>query len=250
MSLQTLMAAFRGGTAATTQATNPNVPTPGNIPENAAQQLASLQNNVTAPNGTIPNDANIENKPVSPLDPFADLWKNDSSLTPVQEPLFKISPEQLTAAARTQDFRGSVTKEQLIAIQKGGPDAIEAFAAALNTLGQDVYARSATASTKLIEGALAKNNAQVQSTFSNTIRSQNVGESLLAENPAFSHPAAQTIINSVKEQMLRKYPTATAAELHSMSSKYVQSFADAVAKPAAVMDTKPTGDSTDWSSFL
>ena len=244
-----IMDMFKAATAQQPQQ-NPNQATPGNIPDNAAQITASLKTPGAAANGMVPGTANADDNTKSPLDTFNDLWKNDPSLTVAPEPLFKISNEQLVNASRTQDFRNSVTKEQLTSIAKGGPEAVEAFANALNTLAQDTYARSAVATTKLIEQAVAKNNNQLTSKFNDQIRSTGVSNSLKAENPAFSNPAVQPLIQAMQSQMLLKYPNASESEIKSMALQYINAFAQAVTKPEPAVATKQTGEEIDWSSFL
>lgn len=253
MSIADIFNAFKMGSSQSNNnqpQPNNNQTTPGNIPNDAATQTASLQNSLTAPNGAIPSSTNIETKPVSPLDPFADLWKNDPALTPKPDPLFNINKEQLINASRTQDFRGSITKEQLIAIGKGGNEAMEAFSSVMNTVAQDTYARAAEATTKLIEAALVKNNAQQADKFSKQIKTQNLNESLRAENPAFSHPAAQPLISAMEQQMSVKFPNATASELRDMALQYISGFATAVTKPDPVSNTKQKPEETDWTTFL
>ncbi len=250
MALSDLFAGFRTP-AATTQAPAPTPATPGNIPPDAMAQLATMFNSTTAPNGAIPATADTANTPVSPLDPFKDLWKDDPTVKPAAEPLFNLNHEALMKAARTQDFRGSATKEQLAAIVKGGPEAMESLLNILNTTGQDIYARSAGATTKLIEAALAKNNPQLEAKFGNQIRSQNVSEGLRTENPALSHPAVQPMISAMESKMLEKFPNATAAEIRGMAMQYVDGFVTHMTKPVATSSAKnPTGDATDWDSFL
>lgn len=253
MALADLMAGFRtviGGGNQNTAPNPNNQGTPGNLPASmAGQGAATLADGTTAPNGLIPAETNKDDASKSPLDAFSKLWEADANPKKADGPLFTMTPEAVAAAAATQDFRKSITKEQLTAIGKGGAEAVEAFSTAMNTVAQDAYARSAVAATKLIEAGLAKNNASLESKFAERIRSSNVSDALRTENPAFSHPAAQPLITAMEQQMLVKYPQATASEIRSMATDYVKAFASVVAPVTPTPNPNATQE-TDWSTFL
>jgi hypothetical protein len=228
-------------------------PTPaGNIPVTTPVTGAAAAG--TAPNGTQPPGSTTPTAGASPLDQFADLWNTDpNAATTNGQPLFNVNQEQLLAAARTQDFKKFITPEQLQAISQGGESAMNAFASALNEVSQQSFAMNALATTKLIEGAMGRNNTNMEAKLPGIIKQHGFSDSLRAENPAFSHAAAQPIIQALQQTLVTKYPNATQAELRTMATQYLGSFADAV-KPAPTVTppgrTTNAAGETDWSSFL
>lgn len=223
-------------------------PMPGNIPTTAATTGASSA--VTAGNGVIPQST-TDIAAASPLDTFKDLWKNDPNGTNKDEPYFNVNIDALNQAASQQDFTSSITQEQLQSIASGGEDAIKAFAAALNSTARDVYAKSAYATTKIVEGALAKAEGKFQNNLPTLIKQHTLSDSLRSENPAFSHPAAQPIISALQSQLTMKFPQATESELRKMATEYLSSFASTVSPPKADATTqKPGAQEIDWSTFL
>lgn len=236
--------------AANTNA-NPNANKPGQIPDAAATASATAATGGTAPNGTIPAAANADDNK-SPLDAFTDLWKTDpNAAANVNEPYFKVDMESLQKAAANQNFATAITPEQIAAISKGGEEAVKAFADAINSATREVYARSAFATTKIVENALAKAETKIGNKVPDLIKQYTVSDSLRTENPALSHPAAQPIINALEAVVLQKHPNATAAEQRAMALDYLTAFSAAVSptKPDAAA-VKKAAQETDWSTFL
>jgi hypothetical protein len=224
--------------------------TPGNIPASTAAATNVPATPGTASNGVTPPGAAGT---ASPLDAFTDLWKTDPNANPATgQPLFNVNQEQLLAAARTQDFKKFITPEQLQAIAAGGEGAMNAFSGAINEVAQQLFAQNALATTKLIDGAMGRSNAQLNDRLPAMIKQHNFSDSLRTENPAFSHAAAQPIIQALQQTLVQKYPNATAAELRTMATQYLGAFSDTV-KPPAVPIPGQNGtpvEGTDWSKFL
>jgi hypothetical protein len=251
---------------ASVQATNPNVNpgidpnlptnnmgTPGNIPPAANTNSGTAFSGVTAPNGTVPatNDATAA---ASPLDEFAKLWDTDPNAASGATPYFNVNMEALNKAAAGQDFTSGITPEHLAAIAGGGEGAVKAFADAINASSRDVYARSALATTKIVESALAKAETKFNASVPGMIKQHGLQDGLRSENPAFSHPAAQPIIGALEKQLTQKYPNATANELRNMATQYLTSFSAAIGTPTTNAATHASGGSKpsemDWTTFL
>lgn len=259
MSIADIFSAFRSGTPATTQqpgsqqqqANQQTQSTPGNIPNNVSQTSATANSPATAPNGVIPASTDLTEKTKSPLDEFSELWKNDNSGTQnTPQPLFNSNQEDFIKAAQKTDFKTLIKPEQLQAISAGGDGAMNAFAEALNSVAQQVYANSTYAATKLIEGALNKSNTTLKSEIPGIIKQHSVNDSLNTENPAFSHPAAQPIISALKDQFAVKYPNATVKELTDHAKNFLGAFADIAGKKPEVQTKSKQSNETDWESFL
>ncbi len=227
--------------------------TPGNIPPSQAAAGATVSNNATAPNGVVPVAATPEagKSPESSMDKYKEIWDTAANPDNKQgQPLFNTSKEQLLEMARNQSFTDTgITQEQLAAVVAGGEGAVGALMAIVNTASQNVYAQSAHATTKLIEGALAKSGFATTADVQKTFKQSTVGESLRSSNPAFAHPAAAPIIDAVKAQMIAKYPNASSAELTQMAQEFVLSFAEGA--QGKKQETAPTVKAAeDWDKFF
>lgn len=221
---------------------------PGNIPPTAA--ATGTPSTGASPNGVIP-PAPEPAKEATPLDAFAELWKNEPP-TEGQQPtgvFGNVDPKRFMEAAAKVDFSKAITPETLQAIQTGGEEGVKAFAAAMNSVAQNVYAQASFASTKITEQALEKARQAFIAEIPNHIRASTASESLRAENPIFSHPAAAPILGAVQSQLAVKFPQASAAELTAMAKTYLENFASGVS-PKKVEEPSSKTKETDWSSFL
>lgn len=252
MSIGSVMANLFGGTPAQAPAQN-QMPQPGNLP---AQQTQAMQAAPTNPNTPASSDpqAGQGNQPAGAapegLDKFNDLWK------PVESPAgdannngFNVDPKQLMQAAQKIDFTKVIQPAQLQAIAQGGDAAVQAFAGALNQVAQTVYAQSAHATSKIVEQAISRSQETMRNEMPQQIKRLNVSETLRADNPALSHPAAAPILGALEQQITQKYPNASSAEISRMATDYLSSFAGALQKPQ-VPDQQQNSKETDWSQYL
>jgi len=246
-----IMDIFKQAPAPVAPAQGPN---PGQLPANAAAATSSTSTAATAPNGVVPASTDLNSAAKSPLDAFNDLWQTDPNAAPTTgQPLFNVKQEDLLTAAQAQNFTSHITPEQLAAIAAGGEGAIKAFSDSLNATAQHVYARSAFATTKIVENALGKAEQTMTSRIPGMIRQHNVSDGLRTENPAFAHPAAQPIISALEQQMSVKHPQATAKELRDMATQYLGAFAGAFNPATTESAGNPNSRmsaGTDWSTFL
>lgn len=267
MGIMDIFSGFGGGNtnqpttppASTAPAPNSGAGNPGNIPPNTGTPPTG--DNVTAPNGVVPpttttnpptTTTNEENK--TPLDEFADIWKNEPTDPNKAKPtgvFGNVDPKKFAEAAGRIDFSKVVSPEQLASIAKGGEDAQKAFATALNSVAQTVYAQSAFASTKMIDAALARAKEGFMADLPQHIKKQQVGESLRNENDIFSNPAVSPIIGALESQLTIKYPNASAREITDMAKRYVSAFGAAVAPAPETNSTKNSKRTEqDWDEFF
>lgn len=232
--------------------TNPGGP--GNISPNAAATGSTPPG--AAPNGQIPPvDPNAPADPATAFAQFDKLWENapvDPNAPPATGIFGNVDPKKFMEAAGKIDFSKVVTPEQLTAISTGGEGAVAAFAAAMNSVAQGVYAQSAFATTKIVEQALNKSKELFLSELPTHIKKQTVTDSLRAENPIFSNPAVQPIISALEAQMTVKYPNATAPEITQMAKQYVEALGSSFAPKSKADAGSPKNKKgeTDWSTFL
>lgn len=219
--------------------------TPGNIPE--PNNNPALNGNPTVPAASMADPAT----PVNPLDQFKDMFAVDPNAKPVvKEPLFNVDPAKLQAAAKGNDFTKVITPEMMAAIAGGGDAAVAATLAAMNAMSQKSFGDSAMATTKIVEQALAKQQAAFEKMMPNLIKNQNLSDNLRNSSPIFNHPAAAPILDMFKNQVALKYPNSTAAEQAEMAQGYVKAFAEAANPAAPTPAQKAAANETDWGSFL
>lgn len=217
---------------------------PGNISPNPPA-LQAVPGQGTTPVTDTPAS---ESTSKSPLDQYTDLWKTDANQTTTPAPLFNVDQNKLLEAASKNDFSKVLSPELVQKIQSGGADAMQAMLQAMNQMSQNVYAQNAFATTKILEQALEKQAKAFEEKLPSIIKSQNVSDNLRNENPIFKHPAAATMLDSLKAQVAIKYPDATAQEQMKMAQDYLISFAQ-VASPAAATKSESKSGEVDWSRF-
>lgn len=225
--------------------------TPGNLSP-GAPETDPVQTAGTAPNGTVPNNNATDDKSKSGLDQWADLWNTDPNAGTQGQPLFNVDQTKLLEAARKQNFAAGADPELLTKIAAGGPDAVQAMVTLMNDIGQRVYAQSAFAGTRLIEGALEKSNFARSTDIDNRFKSLSVSTNLQADNPIFNNPAAAPMLDMVKNQMLLKHPNASSAEITQMAKQYLSTFAEAFQAPSQQQQQQQSSRAAepDWSTFL
>ncbi len=244
--MNSIFGAFTGGTSAAPTTPVPQAaPTPGNIP--AGTGGADPANTLTPPGTTATSQESA-----SPLAEFADLWKPVATDPNAPTSMFgDVDPQKLMEAAKKTDFSKAITSEQMQAIAGGGEGAVAAFAAAMNSVAQTVYANSAMATTKIVEQALTKAQNNYDSKLPGIIKQHTVSDSLRADNPVFSNPAVQPLITALESQMAVKYPNATASELTSMAKQYIEGLGTVFSPPkVATKEEAARAGEMDWSKFF
>ena len=242
----------------------------------ATQQQTPVQNQQVAQNTTVPgtttpqSDGSNKAFPAagqgaaSPLEKYSDLWKAPTTQegqgngTPNIVPDFNLDPTKLSEAALKIDFLSAVPQEKL-AEAASNP---EVFREILNTAMRNVFVNGAIANGNLIQNSMG--NAQQVLTskiLPETLKAEAVRTSL-AENPAFSHQAAAPVLSMIQEQIQRKHPTASAAEITAMAREYASEFANLVVRGNGGRVERSAGNSgsnrnlvskrpdTDWTKWL
>lgn len=191
----------------------------------------------------------------NPLDSFKDLWAAPAKVEGQEEEfnpaaMFNLDPASIQKSVGAINFADMVTEDQLAAIQGGGPEAVKAFAAALNGTAQKTMTLATTASAKMIESAMTRASGAMDKRIDSQTKAHQVSSQLQELNPALSSAAAAPITAMIKSQILLKHPTATAAEVTRLTNQYMTEFAETAQgkKPAVETSTAP-GD-TDWGTFL
>lgn len=263
MSLVSAVQALFGGSATTPQTNqmpnqNPNAPqnNPMQTQNPGGALPGTVANGVTAPNGVVPVIGNPDPNaaPVSPLDQFAEIW-NTPVVKPGEEPtsmFANLDQKKVLESARRVDFAGSIDPLLIARIEKGGPDAMIALSQALNFTGQNVYANSAIATTKIVEKAVTEANDRFLAQLPSLVRKFSANENLRTENPILNNPAVQPLVGALTEQLTRKNPNATGSEIQQQVVDYFASLGQVFApKPVESAESKrAAANATDWDKFL
>jgi len=234
-------------------------PTPGvavqvpGAPVNPAIPITSPDSATAAANGIVPPGTNTEApSPNAGLDSFVDLWKNapvDPNAPIDDGTVFgKVNGDDLRKAASNMDFTKSVPAELQARIAAGGEDGVKASMEAMAHVSRETYAQASFATTKLIEQAIAKNNARLESKLPSALRSHNT-ESLIKENAVLSHPAAAPMVAGLVSQFQTKYPDASPAEIKAHAEAYFTQFAQSMLNSNQAA-TNPTEADTDWGKWV
>lgn len=191
----------------------------------------------------------------NPLDGFKDLWApvvkqegEEEDFNPSS--MFNLDSASIQKSVGAINFADMVTEDQLAAIQGGGPEAVKAFAAALNGTSQKVMTLATTASAKMIESAMTRASGAMDKRIDKQTKAHQVSSQLQELNPALSSAAATPITAMIKSQILLKHPTASAAEVTQLTNKYLTEFAEAAQGKKPEVEATTVPGETDWGSFL
>jgi hypothetical protein len=231
--------------------------TPAQV-QNPVPQAAPATNGnppVPAPTDKSPGGNEPVANPNAPITPnFDTLWDApaaDAPKLPDFNPsaMFTIDPAKIAEAAKGIDYTKAITPEQLTAISQGGEAAMQAFAQAMNSLGQQATQVSMIGAAKLVEQALGKANETMDARVQEQIRKSAVSNSMREKNPVFSSPAFAPMVTAIETQFRTKFPTASAQEITNMAERYVLDFASSVSGKKDA-DSAAVIESTDWEKLF
>lgn len=243
-----IMDLFRGSSAA---------PAAEPIPANAAQNVQQPQ---PAQPGQMnqPQPAGDGGQPAQGLDKFADLFTPVSPEQAAKQPNFDpdalfatLQPDKVAEIAKSMNFAEGLTQDTLAAIGNGGEGAIQAFAAALNQVGQQSFTKALLASAQVTKQALSTANQSLDGRLSAAARDQAVKSAIFAENPALNSPAAKPIVDALQQVISTKNPTATSSEIQATVKEYLSNFA-AVASGQQQQQQQQAAQNqeTDWAKLF
>lgn len=226
-------------------------------------------NQTTQPNNTAPANTNTDpaagiTSPVnsdngvqqqgSALDRMQDFWKTDDTSKPTgPQPVFNLTPEKLSEIAMATDFSKQLPAEMIQKAQSGDPTAM---AALLNTSAQLGFKASLDATTKMINAAFAQREESFKNDVLPNLVNQHFKSAAIEEaNPIFKHPAAEPMLKGLRQQILSKFPNASASEVSQLAGEMLQEFASSISSgtfiPGGNKNTKkPNDGEVDWATFL
>lgn len=190
-------------------------------------------------------------EPQTPLDKFNDLWEakpTDPNAPGAAAPEPELTAESLQKAMADANFASGVSPEHLTAISQGGEAAQTAFAEAMNAVARQVMVQSTLINNKLTTKAVETATADATAGIPELVRKQAAQNHLKDTNPVFTNPAIKPFIEAAQQQLLVKNPTATPAELTSMTNDLMVAMSETFAPAAPVDPSAPVQE--DWSKFI
>jgi hypothetical protein len=195
--------------------------------------------------------------PAAPVDQFANLWENDPNSAPPAGLNFNINPEQLAEISNKLDFAALVPLDIQQRIMSGGEDAMKAMMESNNIISRAVYQQNAMATTKLVELAAKDAESRIAASLESKFKLMGLKDHQATTNPALQDPSLRPIVDSVQQQIVRKFPNANSREIQEMTDRYFNSIATKLApglgqqQPAPNMQQRATSQQeTDWATYL
>lgn len=238
----------------------------GGLNTNNQQSTTTTQPNNTPPanQGTDPatggttmpaNSDNGVQPQGSALDRMQDFWKTDDTSKPTgPQPVFNLTPEKLSEIAMATDFSKQLPAEMIQKAQSGDPTAM---AALLNTSAQLGFKASLDATTKMINAAFAQREESFKNDVLPNLVNQHFKSAAIEEaNPIFKHPAAEPMLKGLRQQILSKFPSASASEVSQLAGEMLQEFASSISGGGITIpggnknQKKPNTGEVDWATFL
>lgn len=251
MSVMDIFRSIMPSTAASQIPGSPALAAPGNTV--GSGPLPGSTVNPLVPE-VIPAAAVIPAEPKGPLSAYESTWIPNKDVKEIPNPgdMFNnIDPAKIAEAAGKIDFTSVATAEQLQKIQGGGADAMATMMAVMNTVAQSAYARSAVATTKIVQAALTQASESNDARLPSLIKKHSVNEGLLSKNPLMANPAVAPLVQALQETLVRKNPGATSAEIQEQINGYFVGLSTAFAPaPVPTAATKKAKQQEDWSAFF
>lgn len=236
------------------------MPRNANVPAAEApqpQQTANGQQATAATPGADPTKVTPDpTAQVSPLDSFSALWDPKKPEEGAEKPfdpsnIFQLNQESMQKALAQVDFAKGITEDQVAAITAGGPDAVKALGAILNSATRETMSAATMASAKMIESALTSASGAMDGKINNSVRQNQIASHLQEVNPIVNHPAAAPMIQAMQSQLSAQYPKASPQEIAQKVQDYMGAFAAvATGKPQAEAEAAKAAAGTDWETYF
>lgn len=203
----------------------------GNNPAAKTAQTSNagevVANNNSSNNPGDVNNQNNSGGEQSPLDGFSKLWetKKDKDGNEVKpsgpEPLFKPDQKALSEAVGKMNFASKVDPELAKKALSGDHAALLSV---INSTAQEGFSQALLASSQMMDQAFTKKMADFDKSAGSTYKKLRTSETLMGENPQFSHPAVKPMFDMMQEKFSQQYPEASPAEIAQYTQKYFKEF--------------------------
>ena len=240
---------------------NNQAPTAEN--SNNQQTAADNQNNGNNQNtGNENQSANDqqEDKNVSPLDSFKDLWQsndnkenennNNNTNDDQNQNGLEVTPEVLQKSLNNVDFSSALTEETLSKIAEGGEGATQAFASAMTEVAKQTMMQSILVSNKIAEKRIEAAKEEYSKNLPNDIRAQTTAFNAAQQHPVLKDPAIRPVVEATQDQLLKKFPQATPNEITEMTVNYLTSMGKLFGNKDDDSQSSSAPTEEDWEKFL
>ena len=210
-----------------------------------------------AAGSTVPAFQQSTTEPPKPaaLAEYADLFNTapvpEGGPAPtIDDPYITLDKDAITRTVASMNFAQGVELQDNM--QKALQGDMQAFAAVLNSVAQNVYSQTAQMSGIVADRAAREGVTRLQSTIPQIVRSSSTSNSLTNLNPMFDNPAVRPIVDMARQNFETKNPTATPQQITEMVNRYMTDVSSAFAPAPAAPTNKGTqqGGSTDFGGFF
>lgn len=168
------------------------------------------------------NNANGNGAPEpKPFDGFEKMWDNTSNPAN-QPPQLSVDPSKIADAVKDMDFMQHADPSLVQKAMSGDGDA---FKQVFNQGLRHVFAMAMQGSTHLVGKHGDSIRGYMESTIPSHVKSAQVQDSFLAENPVFANPAVRPLLGAVEKRLREMYPDASASEITKHARKYLSEVA-------------------------
>lgn len=181
-----------------------------------------------------------------PLLQFENLWHPnvDKEGNPIVEDntpqgyLPKLDSKKLGDLVNKMNFTDGITEEEMTAMKAGGEGAVTANLAVLNRAARKAFTVSLSAATRLTEQGFTNAQGRFTSEIPEHVRGMLTDNELSGSIGILKNPAFAPVVDSVKQQYLKKFPKAGPKEVNSAVKQYFDYMAkEMTKKPDADLDT-------------
>lgn len=192
----------------------------------------------------------------SPLDQFKDLFNIEQDpKAPAEDPnasWFNLDQDKMLEAANKVSFTNVPQFGELA--QKALSGDTEALGNLLDTVLRGAYVRNAMLAGTISEKAGRAALERISNELPNKVRDISSQESVAQLNPMFQHPAMRPMVDSLRQQIQRKYPDASSKEIANLTNEYLSTISKQM---AASQEPDPTdrrkaeeATGSDFSNFF
>ena len=191
--------------------------------------------------------------PQSPLDSFAEIWQTPTN---VQNQAPNIAADAISFDANqmqairqkvgAMNFLAGVKPETIQAALTGN---VEAFGSVINGAVQQALLQSMQLSGAMVNQGLRSRSQELMSHFPEVVRQQLASQQLRQDNPLFSNPATQPVLEALEYALVRNQPGLTPQQVSQVAQRYLQEFAKNLIPQTPVQQSQQAAG-TEWDNFF
>jgi hypothetical protein len=198
----------------------------------------------------------------SPLDAFSNLWSNpvDANGQPLPTPvdplstdIFSFDPAKVREQSNQLDFVKDIKPELLERVTAGGADGTAALLELINGVQQNAFAAATLSAGRMVNQGVLKNNVNIRTALPNSIRSAQLQDTPVGDNPVLSHPAVQPLVHALRLTAFNKDPNANPAAVAKTVNDYIIGLTTAMSANSPenlAANTATAAKQTDFRNFF